>query len=279
MRLLFIVMLTVSVTAQEIESSETDAILDDLFAVDSLEVLNLINDLKKQDYLYATVLYNDKVLFSGRDFGVEQYSIFPSISYIDANNFFLNLGSGYYSGIEPNWDFITLSGGYSNFINKKKTLMGTLAYSYSSYSEDVANLNNQRLSAGLSLRHKALRNSATVGYLFGGESSFFISNNTYYSIELLNSKRLDISIQPRLGLFWGSQTTSELVRTGFNFSIVETDVFQRLNTELSIPIEFDFGDWDFELDYTLSMPNPLPGETDLEHSGFLSFSVGYLIGL
>lgn len=279
MRLLFIVMLTVSVTAQEIESSEMDAILDDLFAVDSLEVLNLINDLKKQDYLYATVLYNDKVLFSGRDFGVEQYSIFPSISYIDANNFFLNLGSGYYSGIEPNWDFITLSGGYSNFINKKKTLMGTLVYSYSSYTEDIANLNNQRLSAGLSLRHKALRNSATVGYLFGGESSFFISNNTYYSIELLNSKRLDISIQPRLGLFWGSQTTSELVRTGFNFSIVETDVFQRLNTELSIPIEFDFGDWDFELDYTLSMPNPLPGETDLENSGFLSFSVGYLIGL
>ena len=157
--------------------------------------------------------------------------------------------------------------------------MGTLAYSYSSYTEDVANLNNQRLSAGLSLRHKALRNSATVGYLFGGESSFFISNNTYYSIELLNSKRLDISIQPRLGLFWGSQTTSELVRTGFNFSIVETDVFQRLNTELSIPIEFDFGDWDFELDYTLSMPNPLPGETDLERSGFLSLSVGYLIGL
>lgn len=167
MRLLFIVMLTVSVTAQEIESSETDAILDDLFTVDSLEVLNLINDLKKQDYLYATVLYNDKVLFSGRDFGVEQYSIFPSISYIDATNFFLNIGSGYYSGIEPNWDFITLSGGYSNFVNKKKTLMGTLVYSYSSYTEDVANLNNQRLSAGLSLRHKALRNSATVGYLFG----------------------------------------------------------------------------------------------------------------
>jgi hypothetical protein len=279
MRLLFIVLLSVSVTAQEIESSETDAILDDLFPVDSLEVLSLINDLKKQDYLYATVLYNDKVLFSGRDFGVDQYSIFPSISYIDANNFFLNIGSGYYSGIDPNWDFITFSGGYSKFINKKKNLMGTLVYSYSSYTEDVANLNNQRLSAGLSLRLKALRNSATVGYLFGGEPSFFVSNNTYYSIELLDSKKLDISIQPRLGLFWGSQTTSELVRTGLNFSIVETDVFQRLNTELSIPIEFDFGNWDLELDYTLSIPNPLPGETDLERTGFLSFSVGYLIGL
>ncbi len=51
--------------------------------------------------------------------------------------------------------------------------MGTLVYSYSSYTEDVANLNNQRLSLGLAYRHKALRNSATVGYLFGGESSFY----------------------------------------------------------------------------------------------------------
>ena len=121
MRLLFIVLLSVSVTAQEIESSETDAILDDLFPVDSLEVLSLINDLKKQDYLYATVLYNDKVLFSGRDFGVDQYSIFPSISYIDANNFFLNIGSGYYSGIDPNWTLSLSAVDIQNLSIKRKT--------------------------------------------------------------------------------------------------------------------------------------------------------------
>ncbi|MGB0358177.1 MAG: hypothetical protein ACPGC2_05530, partial [Flavobacteriaceae bacterium] len=110
---LLIVCISALVRAQETELAEADAILDDLFVADSLDILDLFDDLKKQDYLYVTVLYNSKTLFSGRDFGVDQYSAFPSISYIDGNNFFANLSSGYYSGVSPNWDFVTLSGGYS----------------------------------------------------------------------------------------------------------------------------------------------------------------------
>ncbi|MGB1080732.1 MAG: hypothetical protein ACPGYI_05200 [Flavobacteriaceae bacterium] len=268
------------VRAQETELAEADAILDDLFVADSLDILDLFDDLKKQDYLYVTVLYNSKTLFSGRDFGVDQYSAFPSISYIDGNNFFANLSSGYYSGVSPNWDFVTLSGGYSNYINKKKTLMATAVYSYSSYTQDVADLNNQRITAGLSYRKKWFRNALTAGYLFGGASSSFVSNNTYVSIDILDTKSFDVSIQPRFGLFWENQTVTELVRIRpRQFEYVNTDYFQLLNTEFSIPIEVDFGNWDVEIDYTFSAPNALPGEEGLQNSGFISFSVGYLIGL
>lgn len=277
---LLIVCISALVRAQETELAEADAILDDLFVADSLDILDLFDDLKKQDYLYVTVLYNSKTLFSGRDFGVDQYSAFPSISYIDGNNFFANLSSGYYSGVSPNWDFVTLSGGYSNYINKKKTLMATAVYSYSSYTQDVAELNNQRITAGLSYRKKWFRNALTAGYLFGGASSSFVSNNTYVSIDILDTKSFDVSIQPRFGLFWGNQTVTELVRIRpRQFEYVNTDYFQLLNTEFSIPIEVDFGNWDVEIDYTFSAPNALPGEEGLQNSGFISFSVGYLIGL
>ena len=277
---LLIVCISALVRAQETELAEADAILDDLFVADSLDILDLFDDLKKQDYLYVTVLYNSKTLFSGRDFGVDQYSAFPSISYIDGNNFFANLSSGYYSGVSPNWDFVTLSGGYSNYINKKKTLMATAVYSYSSYTQDVAELNNQRITAGLSYRKKWFRNALTAGYLFGGASSSFVSNNTYVSIDILDTKSFDVSIQPRFGLFWGNQTVTELVRIRpRQFEYVNTDYFQLLNTEFSIPIEVDFGNWDVEIDYTFSAPNALPGEEELQNSGFISFSVGYLIGL
>lgn len=277
---LLIVCISALVRAQETELAEADAILDDLFVADSLDILDLFYDLKKQDYLYVTVLYNSKTLFSGRDFGVDQYSAFPSISYIDGNNFFANLSSGYYSGVSPNWDFVTLSGGYSNYINKKKTLMATAVYSYSSYTQDVAELNNQRITAGLSYRKKWFRNALTAGYLFGGASSSFVSNNTYVSIDILDTKSFDVSIQPRFGLFWGNQTVTELVRIRpRQFEYVNTDYFQLLNTEFSIPIEVDFGNWDVEIDYTFSAPNALPGEEGLQNSGFISFSVGYLIGL
>ena len=268
------------VLAQERVKSEADAILDELFPIESLTIESMVLDLKKQDFLYINTLYNTKTLFSGRDFGVEQYSFFPAISYIDSNNFFLNVGSGYYSEVDPQWDFITFSGGYSNHLNKKKSIVATAAYSYTTFTEDVADLNNQRVSLSLSYRAKWFRNALSGGYLFGGNRSSYLSNNTYFNIDLLASKSLDISIEPRVGVFWGNQTITELVRIGsFQFQEVSTDVFQLLNTEVSIPIEFDFGKWDFEIDYTYAMPNALPGEEKPSNNGYFSISLGYLIGL
>ena len=268
------------VLAQERVKSEADALLDELFPIDSLTIESMVLDLKKQDFLYINTLYNTKTLFSGRDFGVEQYSFFPAISYIDSNNFFLNVGSGYYSEVDPQWDFITFSGGYSNHLNKKKSIVATVAYSYTTFTEDVADLNNQRVSLSLSYRAKWFRNALSGGYLFGGNRSSYLSNNTYFNIDLLASKSLDISIEPRVGIFWGNQTITELVRIGFfQFQEVSTDVFQLLNTEVSIPIEFDFGKWDFEIDYTYAMPNALPGEEKPSNNGYFSISLGYLIGL
>lgn len=268
------------VLAQERVKPEADAILDELFPIDSLTIESMVLDLKKQDFLYINTLYNTKTLFSGRDFGVEQYSFFPAISYIDSNNFFLNVGSGYYSEVDPQWDFITFSGGYSNHLNKKKSIVATVAYSYTTFTEDVADLNNQRVSLSLSYRAKWFRNALSGGYLFGGNRSSYLSNNTYFNIDLLASKSLDISIEPRVGIFWGNQTITELVLIGFfQFQEVSTDVFQLLNTEVSIPIEFDFGKWDFEIDYTYAMPNALPGEEKPSNNGYFSISLGYLIGL
>jgi len=268
------------VLAQERVKSEADAILDELFPIDSLTIESMVLDLKKQDFLYINTLYNTKTLFSGRDFGVEQYSFFPAISYIDSNNFFLNVGSGYYSEVDPQWDFISFSGGYSNHLNKKKSIVATVAYSYTTFTEDVADLNNQRVSLSLSYRAKWFRNALSGGYLFGGNRSSYLSNNTYFNIDLLASKSLDISIEPRVGIFWGNQTITELVRIGFfQFQEVSTDVFQLLNTEVSIPIEFDFGKWDFEIDYTYAMPNALPGEEKPSNNGYFSISLGYLIRL
>lgn len=277
---LLFVMISALCTAQEVELSEADVILDDLFVSDSLDVLKLFDKLKKQDYLYTTVIYNNKTLFSGRDFGVNQYSVFPSISYIDGDNFFLNLNAGYYSGVNPTWDFVTLSGGYSNYLNKRKTLLASGVYSYSSYSQDVADLNNHRLTAGLSFRKKWFRNTLTLGYLFGGASSTFVSNNTYISIDILDTKLFDISLRPRIGFFWGNQTVSELVFIRpRQFEYVNTNYFQLLNTEVGIPVELDFGNWDVEIEYTFNSPKALPSEEGLKNSGFILLSLGYLIEL
>ena len=107
--------------------------LDEFFPTNSLAIEAMVNDFKSQDFLYINTLYNNKTLFSGRDFGVEQYSSFPAISYIDSNNFFLNVGSGFYSEINPQWDFVTFNGGYSNYLNKKNNYGNGYVFIYYLY--------------------------------------------------------------------------------------------------------------------------------------------------
>ena len=87
-----------------------NSVLDQLFETDSPLV-----DLDRSDYLYSTFSFDDKVYFAGRDFGINQYSFTPNISYMRGQNFFLSLGSAYFSELRPNWDFISLSSGYSIF--------------------------------------------------------------------------------------------------------------------------------------------------------------------
>jgi hypothetical protein len=76
------------------------------------------------------------------------------------------------------------------------------------------------------------------------------------------------------------QTVSEQISSGlFNTQTLERDVFDLINTKLSLPIEYDTGNWDFKLSYNINFPKALFSENDLSASGFVSFSVGYFSSL
>ena len=68
------------VLAQESVTSEADAILDELFPIDSLSIEAMVNDLKKQDFLYINTLYNNKTLFSGRDLALSSIVSFQPLA-------------------------------------------------------------------------------------------------------------------------------------------------------------------------------------------------------
>jgi hypothetical protein len=60
--------------------------------------------------------------------------------------------------------------------------------------------------------------------------------------------------------------------------VAETDVFDLINTQFSFPFEADYGNWDFQFAYAINAPKAIGNETDINQNGFLSFSIGYLIG-
>ena len=181
-------------------SSQTDeediilnSVLDELFKTDSLSV-----DLVRSDYLYTTFSIDDKVYFAGRNFGINQYSFTPNISYMRGQNFFLSLGSAYFSELNPNWDFISLSSGYSVFLDNSKRFNLTGIYSRIFFSVDADELNPNRLAISLVYHKKNLRTRMSGGYLFGGSSSLYSALGVSYNINLVEDYKWDLTFNPEL---------------------------------------------------------------------------------
>lgn len=262
-------------------SSQTDeediilnSVLDELFKTDSLLV-----DLERSDYLYMTFSIDDKVYFAGRNFGINQYSFTPNISYMRGQNFFLSLGSAYFSELNPNWDFISLSSGYSVFLDNSKQFNLTGIYSRIFFSADADELNPNRLAISLVYHKKNLRTRMSGGYLFGGSSSLYSALGVSYNINLIEDYKWDLTFNPELSFLFSQQTVSEQISSGFSPQQIDQDVFELINTKIEFPIELDFGPWDFEVSYNLNFPNPLIGETNIINTSFFTFTIGYFVGL
>lgn len=262
-------------------SSQTDeediilnSVLDELFKTDSLLV-----DLDRSDYLYTTFSIDDKVYFAGRNFGINQYSFTPNISYMRGQNFFLSLGSAYFSELNPNWDFISLSSGYSVFLDNSKRFNLTGIYSRIFFSADADELNPNRLAISLVYHKKNLRTRMSGGYLFGGSSSLYSALGVSYNINLVEDYKWDLTFNPELSFLFSQQTVSEQISSGFSPQQIEQDVFELINTKIEFPIELDFGSWDFEVSYNLNFPSPLISETNIINTSFFTFTIGYFVGL
>tara|TARA_X000000950_G_scaffold16990_2_gene18427 strand:+ start:833 stop:1669 length:837 start_codon:yes stop_codon:yes gene_type:complete len=251
-----------------------DSVLDELFKTDE----SLI-DYDRSDYLYTTFSFDDRVYFSGRDFGINQYSFTPNISYMRGQNFFLSLGSAYFSELDPKWDFISLSSGYSVFLDQSKRINLTGIYSRIFFSANADELNPNRFALSLVYHKKNLRTRLSGGYLFGGSSSIYTSLSGSYDFTLFSNDLWDLTFGPEFSFLMSEQTVSEQISSGIFTQQIDQDVFELINTQLELPVELDFGSWDFELAYKINFPNPLNSESNLSTTSFFTFTIGYFVGL
>ena len=257
------------------QTAEEDAILesiiDEFFSRDSLMV-----DLSKNNYLYSNFSFDESVFFAGRDFDINQFGFTPSISYMRGQNFFVSLGSAYFSELDPKWDFVSISSGYSLFLDQKEKFSLTGIYSRIFFSDNTAELNPNRLSASMALYKKNLRLRGSAGYLFGGSTAFYTTLSSSYEISIFENEGWEISLNPQLSFLMSEQTVSEQIGSGFfNTQIIESEVFDLINTQISLPIQLNSGNWDFQLYYNINLPRALANESNLNPTGYFSFSIGY----
>ena len=255
----------------EEEDAILDSVMDQFFTTDSLLV-----DLSKTNYFYTNFSFDESVFFAGRDFDINQFGFTPSISYMRGQNFFVSLGSAYFSELDPKWDFVSISSGYSLFLDRKERLSLTGIYSRIFFADDTAQLNPNRLSAALAFRKNSFRLRLATGYLFGGSTAFYTSLTNSYDISIFETDSWEMSFNPQLSFLISEQTISEQIASGFfSTQTVERNVFDLINTQISIPLELDRGNWDFQLSYNINLPKSLANESNLSPTGYFSFLIGY----
>ena len=270
--------------AQDPEEDNIDLILDELFFNEAQFIEDILDSFKDRDFIYTNLSYNSNTYFSGRDSGVDQFSLIPQFTYNHKSGFNASISGIYYEKFSPSWDFTTVSLNYYNTIGKKKQLHFTTGYSRYIYSDGWDIFTNS-LDASIGIRNKehSLGSTITGNFLFGTEHSFQLISNSYFKQTLFKSKKYRVNVKPQISLLIAQQTIGleQLITQGDggDFEIIYHDIFDLLNTQLNLPVSITSKSWDASIAYIFNFPSAVATETDLNTSGYLNISVGYLIDL
>ncbi len=273
-----------SYSQETTNEDDLDALIDDLFFSDATFIDEVLTSLQTYNYLYTSVSYNSRTFFSGRDSGINQFNTIPQVAYYHSSGFSASISGIYYSEFTPHWDFTNVAIGYSDYIDSKRRFLYHLGYSRFFFNDGANTFTNSLdASIGYSNKTQTFGTKLSTSYLFGTDQSFQMLFSTYRNITLTRQNNFVLKLKPRINFIVAQQTISldkeiliggnPLIQT-FNF-----DVFDLLNTQLSLPLSFTTTSWDFELAYTLNIPKPVATESNLGTTNYLSFSVGYLFDL
>ncbi len=267
--------LSLSQNQESDEYLDVDQLLDELFVVDTLAVLEAYDDLKA-GFLYASISYDNQAYFSGRDFDIDQFGLAPSLTYLGSAGTYLFAGGSYYSELEPAWDLFALGVGQFWSLGKEKHWSVSASYTHSFFSEDNSELNTHRLSSSVSYKLEPLQLNIAGGYLFGSDPSYYLSCSINYETTLANIGDFELTFGPNLYLLFSQHYIIEQVSF---FRITESNVFDLVNSQIELPFTLDNNALDVTLSYTRNFPNNLFEDEDLSSSGYVSISLGWLIPL
>ena len=257
------------------DPSATDELLDELFAVDTIAILQTYDALKG-GFLYASVSYDEQAYFSGRDFNIDQFGLAPSLTYLSSFGTYLFAGGSYYSELDPAWDLYAIGAGQFLSLGTKKQWSVSSSYVYSFLGEDSEGLNTHRISSSISYKINSIQLSVAGGYLFGADPSYYLSTSVNYEMTLAQIGAFKLTFEPNLYMLLSQQNIIEQVSF---FRYTESTVFDRINSKFELPLTLDNNTLDITLSYTRNFPNNLFEDEDLSSSGYVSISLGWLIPL
>lgn len=268
--------------AQDRSDEDIDVILDDIFFSNKQFLDELIEGGSSYNFLYASAAYNSNTYFSGRDSGTDQFHIIPQVSYYHSSGFNTSISGLYYQNFDPRWDFTSVSLGYLNTLGNSNTIIYGAGYTKFFYVDDFDDFTNSiDINLGIRNKKRTLGTTISASYLFGSDQSYQLVSTSFARINLIRKATFALRLRPTLSFIVAQQEFTYFQRFATRpfFRSVTQEVFNLLNTQLTIPLSITAKSWDFEFGYYLNIPNAVANESDLPNTSFFGLSVGYLFDL
>ncbi len=263
--------------------------MNDLLFEDQ-ELLSLMEKTKNYQFLYTSINYRNQTYFAGRDVGIDQYNMTGQISYIHSSGITAGLAGILYSEFEPQLNTTIASIGYGKSFNKLRLRASFDKYFFADIDTLEESYFNSSLTVGASYRLKHFRSSLNFSALLGPEPSTQASWDFTGYINLWKKgyqKRL--RFEPGISFLFGNEsvlsTTAQSIGSrGFLDNVVETETlvekYGLINTQIRLPLNLTYGNFDFEVGYNYNLPRTLDNEaTPLSNTSFFNISIGYLLDL
>jgi hypothetical protein len=263
--------------------SEEDEIINNLLLEENID--DFLTAINSSDYLYFSVNYRDKTYFSGRDIGIDQYSVIPQFMYIHHQGFFASISGVYYSEFAPNWDYTSLSVGYRKSFGKNKQYRWLAYYDRYFFSQSGDHPLENGINIGLAIdnKTKTIGTEIIAGLLFGQEESPQITSSSYGEVTLWKQKKHTLLFRPEIDITLAKETiqlAETYISHGREFTVyTERNRFGLINTQITLPLQYTTADFDFEIGYEINFPSPLEDNVSPKPTNTFLFSIAYLWSL
>lgn len=187
--------------SQDPKDQMSDSFLDSL-------VTYFENGGEKTHFLTARVRYTNKALFAGRDFGVNQSMLMPSVSYLHKSGLYADFTGYAYSQSSPKYQFSNFSVGYMGVLGTKFLYSAEYGRSISS-TQEVPNVLANSIALQGSFTHKKLAASLNYSFYFdNSQTSHLLVPSVGLNLSTPKMGFIDkISFMPSINALFGNSSS------------------------------------------------------------------------
>jgi len=270
---------------------EIDEIIDNLITLDDDYLIDLINEVNRYQIIVASLDFNDKTYFLGRDLGIEQFTIASQLMYKNSNGIYGGIAGAYYDKFDPKWDLTILTAGYGKLFGKHRNTSAELGYSRYIFSDNESNDFENSIDGRFSIANKNDHYGTTIdaSFLFGKKTGFQTNISFYGVIKLFDlgtTSEAKVVFAPTIAFILGSENidTSRIDRLGIDLPYINSvvnsfEAFSLRNVQLNIPLQLEFDNFRLETGYNINFPSAFEFEREVDNTSFFNVGLTYIIDL